>query len=215
MPRSEKDLLKAMSAEWAETEKLFSRAGKPLQERTAVHGLLRVLGIVHTAEEIIKQGPEPIDVWFQDARFQITEIMYPQRARDKEIRESAQRATKAQSLRDLWEPGTITSTPMEPQAVVNLVVERASEKARHYSGQCMNIDLLVYLNLRRYHLYPIRPFPPVPELEALCWRSVSLIMERFAIVLSAADSAPKFLRDRVGEGVEWPRLDSVFDWGEG
>lgn len=214
MPRSQKQLLEAMRSGWDQTVKLFSRAGKPWQETTAVHGLLRVLGIEHAAGDIIKRGPEPVDVWFQDARFQVTEILHPERPRDKEIRQRAARASIATRLEDLVEPGTITSDPMEPQAVLELVIERAREKAAHYAGRCSDIDLLVYVNLRGHHLYPAGPFPLVPQLSAQGWRSVSLVMERFAIVLTADSSAPKFLRERVTEGVEWHGLDSVFDWPE-
>lgn len=90
------------------------------------------------------------------------------------------------------EPGTITSEPMEPQGVLEFVCERARDKAAHYARQCWTIDLLVYLNLHRRHLYPIGPFPDARDLEALGWRSVSLVMERFAIVLSAHSTAPPF-----------------------
>jgi hypothetical protein len=179
-----------------------------------VHGFLRVLGVEHADGEIIKCGPEPVDVWFRDARFQVTEIIYPPRARDLEIRQRAERARTARRLEELMEPGTITSEPMGPQGVLELVVERAKVKADHYAGQCAGVDLLAYLNLRGRHLYPVDPFPRAPELEEMGWRSVSLIMERFGIVLAVGRSAPKFLRDRVGEGAEWPGSDSVFLWSE-
>jgi hypothetical protein len=162
MPPSEKELLEDMRKGWDRTVKLFSRAGKPLQETTAVHGLLRVLGIQHTAANIIKRGPEPVDVWFHDARFQVTEILHPERPRDKEIRQRAARVSTASHLEELMEPGTITSDPMQPQAVLDLVIERAREKADHYAGQCSGIDLLVYVNLRGHHLYPTAPFPHPP-----------------------------------------------------
>lgn len=42
--------------------------------------------------------------------------------------------------------------------------------------------------------------------------AVSLVMGRFAIVLAADSTAPKFLQVCVDEGVEWHGLDSVFDW---
>jgi putative endonuclease (uncharacterized protein DUF1780) len=212
MASSEKEVLDALRAGWDEAEQLFSREGKPLQERIAVHGFLRVLGVEHAASDIIKRGPEPIDVWFQDARFQVTEIMHPPRPRDLEIRQRAVRARTARRLEDMMESGTITSDPMTPQGVLELVYERAAEKAAHYAGQCSGIDLLAYVNLRRRHLYPTGPFPEVPDLQALGWRSVSLVMERFAIVLSAGSTAPAFLRDPVGKGAEWQGLDSVFDW---
>lgn len=114
----------------------------------------------HADGDIIKQGPELIAVWFGDARFQVTEVMYPARPRDREIRERAVRARKARRIDDLMERGTITSDPMKPQAVLELIVQRAREKAGHYAGRCAGIDLLVYVNLRGHHLYPTGPFPP-------------------------------------------------------
>jgi len=98
MSRKERELLDRLRQGWDEAEKLFSREGKPLQERTAVHGLLRVLRIKHTDADFIKQGPEPIDVWFEEAHFQVTEIM------DLEIRRSAERARAARRIEDLMEP---------------------------------------------------------------------------------------------------------------
>ena len=212
MPRSQREMLDAMRGGWDEAAQLFSRDGKPLQERTAVHGFLRALGIEHARHEIIKQGPEPIDVWFRDARLQVTEIMYPARPRDREIRQRAERARSARHIEDLMEPGTITSEPMGPQAVSDLVIQRAAQKAAHYAGQCAGVDLLAYVNMHGHHLYPVGPFSPAPQLDARGWRSVSLVMERFAIVLSATSSAPEFVRDRLGEGAEWQDIDSVFDW---
>jgi hypothetical protein len=212
MSRSEKEVLDAIRANLGEAEQFFSRGCKPLQERTAVHGFLQVLGIAHTANDIIKQGPEPIDVWFQDARFQVTEIMHPPRPRDREVRLRAERARAARRLDDLMEPGTITSEPMEPREVLESVYERARDKTAHYAQQCSSVDLLVYVNLCRRHLYPIEPFPEARNLEVLGWRSVSLVMERFAIVLSAHSTAPAFLRGRVGKGAEWQGFDSVFGW---
>jgi hypothetical protein len=104
MSRKERELLDRLRQGWDEAEKLFSREGKPLQERTAVHGLLRVLRIKHTDADFIKQGPEPIDVWFEEAHFQVTEIMDPAPPRDLEIRRSAERARAARRIEDLMEP---------------------------------------------------------------------------------------------------------------
>jgi hypothetical protein len=212
MRRSEKRLLDAIRSGSVENAEFFSRAGKPLQERTVVHGFLRVVGIEHVDGDIIKRGPEPIDVWFADARFQVTEIMDPNRPRDREMRQQAERVKAARSLDDLWESGTITSKPIQPDAALELVVERAKEKAVHYAGDCSGIDLLVYVNLRGRHLYPTSPFNPAPELRAQKWRSVSLVMERFGIVLLANSSAPKFLHDSVGKSIEWGGIDSIFAW---
>jgi hypothetical protein len=108
---TEQDSLDTLRDEAAEAEELFSNAGQGLQERTAVAGFLRVLGIEFRENEIIKRGPEPIDVWFRDARFQVTELIDQRRPRNLEIAQRANRIRKAKSLKELSEPEIISSRP--------------------------------------------------------------------------------------------------------
>ena len=210
MEKSEREVLKKLRRDAEEAEALFSNAGQELQERTAVAGLLRVLGVDFREDEIVKCDSEPIDVSFRDARFQVTEILDRGRPRNLEIKRRSDRAKDAKHLRDLVEPGTISSDPMAPDELVALVSERCREKARRYAGECSDIDLLIYVNLRRRHLHPSWPLPEAAALASLGWRSVSVIMERFAVVLWAAESAPAFLLERKGQPVVWPGPDSVF-----
>ncbi|MBY3155435.1 DUF1780 family protein [Rhizobium laguerreae] len=208
---TEQEYLKAFRDEAAEAKALFSNAGQQLQERTAVAGFLRVLGIEFLENEIIKRGPEPIDIWFRDARFQVTEILDESRQRNREISERAERSKKAKSLDDLLEPWSISSEPMAPRELVDLASARSNSKADHYGQSCNGVDLLIYLNLKRRHVYPPEPFPPFPESARLCWRSVSVVMEHFAIVLWTAADAPSFLVQRMGKGMIWSKgPESVF-----
>ena len=210
MERSEREVLEKLRRDTEEAEALFSNTGQELQERTAVAGLLRVLGVDFREHEIVKCGPEPIDVSFRDARFQVTEILDRDRARNLEIKQRLARVKSAGRLEDLVDQGVISSDPMSPDELVTLVLERCREKARRYAGECSNIDLLIYVNLRRRHLYPLGPFPEAAALASIGWRSVSVIMERFALVLWAADNAPAFLVEQRGQAVFWRGLDSVF-----
>lgn len=202
---TEQEYLKALRDKAAEAEALFSNAGQQLQERTAVAGFLRVLGVEFLETEIIKRGPEPIDIWFRDARFQVTEILDKSRQRNREISERAERFKKAKSLDDLMEPGSISSEPIAPRELVGRVSARSNAKAGRYGQSCHGIDLLIYVNLKRRHVYPLGPFPPLPESARLCWRSVSVVMEHFAIVLWAAADAPSFLVQCLGKGMIWSK----------
>src|SRR5712672_3103721 len=76
---------------------------------------------------------------------------------------------------------------------------RAQQKARKYGGNCRGIDLLIYLNLQRRHFSPSGPFPADAEGAFVGWRSVSIVLERFAIVLWATANAPSFLAQRKGK----------------
>lgn len=209
--RTKQEILDELRAEAGEAKELFSNRGQQLQERTAVAGFLRVLGIKFREADIIKHGPEPIDVWFRDARFQVTEILDEGRQRNREIGERAQRFEIAKSLDDITEPGSISSEPIAPGELVELVSKRSDEKARHYGQSCHGVDLLIYVNLNRRHVYPLGPFPPFPESARHCWRSVSVVMEHFAAILWTAANAPSFLVQRVGQSVLWEKgPESIF-----
>jgi hypothetical protein len=70
--------------------------------------------------------------------------------------------------------------------------------------------VLVYVNLKKRHLYPTEPWPINADLATMGWRSVSVIMEPYARVLFARSDAPGFLRDAVGETYHWQYLESCF-----
>ena len=140
MVTSERRILNQLKADAIRTESLFANAGQTAQERTVVAGLLRVFGVGFDLRELVKQGPEPIDVWFRDARFQVTEVLDSGRRRNAEIKERADRIKNAQSLKELIEPGTIYSRPITPAELVALAAERATAKAQKYAGSCGDID---------------------------------------------------------------------------
>jgi len=208
--KSERELLDRLRTDADDGRRLFSNPGQGLQERTAVAGLLRVLGVPFEEREIIKRGPEPIDVWFQEARFQVTEVLDSGRRRNAEWREIAERRRKTRSLVDLVTPGVISSTSASPDEVLGLVHDACRRKHAKYGSNCGSVDALVYVNLKGRHLYPTAPWPDTARLEAMGWRSVSVIMEPYAAVLLACDDAPPFLRAVADETQQWPELDSCF-----
>ena len=210
MTDTETDILTLLRGEAEDASSLFSNKGQALQERTAVAGFLRILSVNFRDDEIIKQGPEPIDVWFRDARFQVTEVLDVGRPRNLEIKNRSDRILDAKRLKDLVEPGTISSAPMHPDELVSLASKRTQGKSRKYGGDGSGIDLLIYVNLQGRHLFPLGPFTGGDEAAFKGWRSVSVIMERFAVVLATAANAPAFLVQHQGKATQWAGLDSVF-----
>jgi hypothetical protein len=210
MTDTEIDILKLLRGEAENASSLFSNKGQALQERTAVAGFLRLLGVNFRSDEIIKQGPEPIDVWFRDARFQVTEVLDAGRPRNLEIKNRLDRIRNAERLEDLVEPGTISSAPMHPDELVFLASKRAQEKSRKYGGDGSGIDLLIYVNLERRHLFPLGPFTGSDEAAFQGWRSVSVVMEGLAVVIATAATAPAFLVQHQGKARQWAGLDTVF-----
>lgn len=210
MTKSEQDVLDELRRDAEDAQKLFSNRGQDTQERTVVAGLLRVLGVKFREEEIIKRGPEPIDVWFREARFQVTEILDEGRTRNRELKQRTERIKSATSLQDLVQPGIISSNPITPEELFTLVLDRCQEKAQRYGRASNTIDLLIYVNLHGRHLYPQGPLPDVSALASVGWRSVSVIMEKFAAILFTSRDAPEFLCERSGQVICWPGLESVF-----
>jgi hypothetical protein len=157
MTKSEQDVLDELRRDAEDAQKLFSNRGQDTQERTVVAGLLRVLGVKFREEEIIKRGPEPIDVWFREARFQVTEILDEGRTRNRELKQRTERIKSATSLQDLAQPGIISSNPITPEELFILVLDRCQEKAQRYGSASNTIDLLIYVNctaaisIRRVH----------------------------------------------------------------
>jgi hypothetical protein len=207
--KTEREILNELRQEGEDAQELFSNSGLGLRERLTVAGLLRVLGIDFRPDEIVKRGPEPIDVWFRDARFQVTEVLDAGRPRNREMRKRAERFRSATSLRKLSEPGIIESHPILVEELASIVWERAREKAQRYVGDVGGIDLLVYVNLSGRHIFPARAVPkPPPDVP---WRSVSAILEGSAAIFWATDEAPPFLIERRYEVVPWSYgPDSVF-----
>ena len=56
MEMSEREVLEKLRRDAEEAKALFSNAGQELQERTAVAGLLRVLGVDFREDEIVNCG---------------------------------------------------------------------------------------------------------------------------------------------------------------
>lgn len=210
MMKLEQNVLDKLLGEAEEAQKLFSNRGQEAQERTVVAGLLRVLGVEFREEEIIKRGPEPIDVWFREARFQVTEILDEGRKRNRELKQRTERIKRATSLQDLVEPGIISSSQITPEELCTLALNRCQEKAQRYGSASSTIDLLIYVNLHGHHLYPQGPLPDTSALASIGWRSVSVIMEKFAAILFTSRDAPEFLCERSGQVICWPSLESVF-----
>ncbi|MGE8943114.1 DUF1780 domain-containing protein [Leptospira interrogans] len=197
MNDTESEVLQAIRLNTDETCALFSNAGLKWRERTTVRGFLRALRINHDDREIIKRGPEPVDVHFRQARFQVTEILDKGRRRSFELKQRSRRANNADCLLDLANPWA-PSRAMPPDELLALVTERSIEKARRYQTSLTGIDLLIYVNLQNRHFYPEPPFLEASFLAASGWRSVSMVMGQCGIVLWAEIDAPACLSERVG-----------------
>lgn len=206
---SERDLLNRFLQSAEEAREFFGNPGLEFRERTIVHGLLNVLDIDHADDEIVKAGPEPIDVRFRDACFQIVAIMDAGRRIGDELRKREARTRSATSIDDLLEPVSFDRRPFAQDELIALVVDSARKKAARYGEECINLDLLAAVVLQYRYAVDVTAFPRVPELEG--WRSVSVVLEGFGVVLWAGHGAPHFLRDRMSQPFTKFEGGTIFD----
>ncbi|MGL4262164.1 MAG: hypothetical protein ACRCV5_12565 [Afipia sp.] len=89
------------------------------------------------------------------------------------------------------------------------------EAARYGAAACASLDALVYIDLRNRHLWPIKSTghsQATAILQAQAWRSVSVLVVPYGIVLLAAPTAPEVISARAGLVLNnWPELDGLFE----
>lgn len=211
MDRDEAEYLLKLREHVAETRWIFSNKMKPERERMVCRAFLRCLAIEFADEEIITSDTEPIDVVFRSAKFQIRELMEPDRKRGDELKEFQQKVENAASIEDLATPYS-PPLPLSFEALVAELTEALSKKAVKYGTGCRDLDALVYVNLEGRHLDANSVVPDLSELRAQGWRSVSVLFSPYAVVLFACDDAPEFIRTASGRPLsKWEDWDTLFD----
>lgn len=150
-----------------------------------------------------------MDVHFRSARFQNVERIEPGRRRHDEVRRFAERVRRARSVANLEVPAP-GSMPMTMTELLTEVIAALSEKKQMKMANRSGLDALVYVNLQGRHLYPAPAAVDDPSaLVQLGWRSISVLVSGYAIVICATANAPDFLRRQLGRVV---RFDGI-PWG--
>jgi hypothetical protein len=199
----------------ADARRPFSNAGRAERERMIVRAFLRCLKVPFTEGDIAPGAAEPVHVAFQDARFQIMEIV-GEKKRGRDWKDRERRYHEAQAPADLLEPYA-SPTRISFSEISRLVAENLARKFDLYGGAVgtATLDALVYVNLPNANLFPTAPVmePQVADaLKRQSWRSVSILFAPYGVVLAANAGAPRFLSERVGLTPEpWSEPFGLFD----
>ena len=139
------------------------------------------------------------------------------RPRDAALRLAPGRAARA--VGTAWPPaggaGGHAPEGAAQKCLLNFLsaVDALKEKSEKYSKRhisCSEIDALVYVNLRGTCLARASEgveteVVETENLDIQGWRSVSIVIAPYAVVLTATSTAPKFIRERVGQILnKWP-----------
>ncbi len=191
---NERDYIRRLADEARDTVDMLSFHRKGEREQRSCAAFLRCLGVDFSPDELVTAENDPPDVVFRDARFEVMIVLDEGMEMHADWKKEASRRDSAQSLDDLAEPYQ-PSVPMSFKEAVCLVVAKLCPKAFHYGPKtCSQLDILVYIDLARRHLYPISEVNVPTELRSQGWRSVCFLFLPYSHVLFAAPEAPEFLR---------------------
>lgn len=180
----------------------FSNSNKLEREKWGVRRLLRALD-VDFAESDLSNAPEPVDVAFRGAHFQVKEIPDEGRRRGDEYRNALERAISADQYSQLLEQ----YTPMDI-SFANIVTRCFEYSAallaqrKYGSLESKKLDLLCYFNWKDHHV--VSPVE-IATVDA-GFRSLAIVSNRYCAVAYARDDAPDFLKVNVCHAIEYFEL---------
>lgn len=185
---------------------------KPERERSVCRAFLRTLGIPFKDTEIIASTNEPVDVIFRKARFQVTDILEPDQRRGDIWKEIQHKCETANSIYEAIEINPLPNTaPVYLNTLIPEITMALSKKAKKYGVACQDLDMLIYLDLRKRFLAEEAAVPNVASLKAQGWRSVSLLFPPYGVVLFVKLEAPDFLKAAEAKlHAKWSDMDTLF-----
>ena len=171
----------------------FSNHNKLKREKWVVRKLLNTLSVEYEVDEL-KDVEEPADVRFRVSRFQIKEVMVPDRQRrGSDLQDALKCADNATCFEDFLEP--YFPREINVQCIINRCLSRAEDLLFKYpSVEISKMDLLCYFNATDY--LEIESDFEIPN--NLQYRSVSIVSNRFRIVVHASELASEFLQEHDG-----------------
>lgn len=195
----QQDLINSHVEGLKETLEFFSPEKKVERELWIGRKFLSYLGFGDVLDEIQPSDDEPPDLIFREAKFELKEIMDEGRLRGKEYKEALATAKQATSYSDLLEEYSPQSLAICDAA--EIACQQAHFWSQKYaSAVARNLDLLFYLNWQDYSI----DGNSLECLEALnqehfhMWRSVSVVSNDCAFVLSGHEESPGFIFGAIG-----------------
>lgn len=189
-PPWKKDQINALK----EAISFFGNGRKLEREIWVTEQLLSRLGI-EVGDENVQEANEPADTSFEDARFQVKELYPDGRHRVEEYKKKLTKAKAARDQSELLEgysSDVITFTEIVSRCAE--YTRSLIEGSKYGSREVESLDLLYYFNDPSVGEVDPTDF----EMGGFPFRSISVLSNRYASVLSAGESAPRFIRDNLG-----------------
>ena len=181
-----------------ESVSFFGNKNKQSREVWVLKEFLKYLPVEAHDSDIKGSNTEPNDVFYEDIGFQVKEIQTEGRKRDKEYKNklySINEKTKPEDLLEHYSPIHIPLSEVLPRVRDELERHRNDK----YKNNTSKMNVLVYLNLNdaTYNDAPVDI--SLIDYELHHWKSVSVVTNNCAIVLSCNDDNNKLLMSSVRE----------------
>jgi hypothetical protein len=174
----------------------FASHNKQERERWVATEFALNLGLAPAQGELRSIEPDPPDVAFRDARFEIKEILDMGRRRHDEYKRELARVRGISKAQDLL----TEFTPKDGSVgeIYDLCLKEAASLDKYSNDLKTQTDLLFYVNLHDVMYVAEHPFPDTSALTAIGWRSISFLMGRRSCCFCARPDAPDFFKQAVG-----------------
>lgn len=175
-----------------ESIEFFHNTNKLEREKWVVARLLENL-IPDFSEDSLHEAEEPADVQFEDASFQVKEVLEHDRRRGDEYKKALEKAKTAEEYGDLLED--YSPYKVSFKEIVNQCYEYSKELTKKYGPkERENLDFICYFNYLDSNEVP----PVEVSFIEKHYRSFSVISNRYRSVIYTAEEAPEFLKQHKG-----------------
>lgn len=197
------DYLHLLTQQAEQANAFLSNARKWERERWVCQRLLQGLNVPNRLDEFSRAAPEPPDMQFRDANFEVFFVLDEGRRLNDEWRAEAERRRGAFSLSQLVRR-EVRPRRIGADELLQRLAPTLRKKAHNYGERGIDLgelDLLAFASLKRSSLDLNSHFPPPSEFLRQGWRSLSLVGPNFVRVLFAHADAADFLRNNLGRSV--------------
>lgn len=190
--------VKSLKDGLSETITFFGNKKKPDREIWVLKEFLEYLPVTVQDIDVTASKAEPNDAFYKDIGFQIKEIQTEGRKRGKEYKEKLNSITDKTKPEDFLESYSPIHVPLsESITIVGKELER--HRNDKYKNNTSDMNVLVYLNLSGTTYTNDSVDAALIGSELHHWKSVSLVTNNCAVVLSCTDSNNKLLTPLVGK----------------
>lgn len=179
-----------------ESKRFFGNPNKQERELWVLREFLSYLPVEVVEAAIAPSKSEPNDVCYGEFGFQIKEVLTEGRRRGKEYSDKLAAISEETEPEDLLESYAPIHIPLH-KALPRVASELERHRTDKYNGKVSHLDVLIYLNLSDTTYTKSEVLAVHGEFRY--WRSVSLVSNNCATILSCNDESHKLLAPFVGK----------------